>query len=72
MRFLQYSQVDFYQFFASNKRYLKENLTFINKQKKIVSKKNIFCANSLIIGRLKPDFFVIVPIDAVLLRNSPI
>ena len=72
MSFLQYPPTDFYQFFASNKRYFKENLTLINKQKKIVSKKKFFCANSLNIGRQQPGFFVIVPIDVVILRNSPI
>ena len=68
MRFLQYPQADFYQFFfASNKRYFKEEFTLINKQKKYLetyqqSQK----------GERYWGFFVIVPLDALILRNSPI
>ena len=58
-------------FFASIKRYIKEELTLINKQKKILHKK-IFFVPTVSNFLKETGFFVIVLLDVVLLCNSPI
>ena len=58
-------------FFASIKFYVKEQLTLIKKQKKLLHK-NMFSVPRVSNGQKETLFFVIVPLDAILLRNSPI
>ena len=59
-------------FFASIKRYIKEELTLINKQKKILHKKIFFVPTVSNFLKETGFFFVIAQLDVVLLRNSPI